>query len=474
MNKIKTFLCGAVAVIATATAVYGGGLFNSAVKATAEDKQLYTIDFGEYTPKADDSVNIDVSYTHGAYLYTKRPTDGNIRLKFKTVSYTAELQTGDYNGLVRGVYSDIAYAYVPTNTNFWYVFGDGNNGAGNVSLYSEEEYTDVLDDVTAHAFTVKIGEENPIMNKWFWSAEGAVADTANAKSIAWDANNAERKITASLTDFSATDEDGYYLGVALSRTGNAKFNFTLKETMCGYAGRTVTIKYFGEGDAPVPCVYGENGKKLGIAVTELGNGAYSFVMPGENVKIRSMTETDKSEVYGTYYDSATGDMYVLGETSYKKAGGTETALTLKAYTDGTLMITANGETAEGYLSLGKITVGETVYKKLLSYKVAFIANGETVKSETLSSGDYKVTAPADPVKEGYVFVGWKNGRGEAFDENKIVTESAVYYADFAEEGGHVDPAKEKGGCKSSVAGSTLAVVAMVTAVFIIKTRKKKA
>ena len=474
MYKIKTFLCGAVAVLTTATAIYGGGLFNSAVKANAEDTQLYTIDFGEYTPKADDSINIDVSYTHGAYLYTKRPTDGNIRLKYKTVSFSTELQTGDLNGLVRGVYSDIAYAYLPTNANFWYLFGDGNNGAGNVSLYSANEYTDILYDVTAHAFTVKIGNESPVMNKWFWSADGATADTAGAQSIAWDANNMERKITASLTDFSATDEDGYYLGVALSRAGNAKFNFTLKETMYGYAGCTVTIKYFGEGEAPLPSVYGEDGKKIKTAVTELGNGEFSFVMPGENVKIRAMSEAEAGDAYGTYYDSASGDMYVLGETSYKKTGGTETAVTFKAYTDGTLMITANGETAEGYLSLGKITVGETVYKKLLSYKIAFIANGETVKSETLSSGDYKVTAPADPVKEGYVFVGWKNGRGEAFDENKIITESVIYYADFAEEGGHRDPEKEKGGCKSSVAGSATAIVLSAMTAFIIKAKKKKA
>lgn len=470
MRKIKTFMCGAVAVIAAATAICGGVSFNRSEKTKAAENQRYSIDFGEYTPKADSSVNIDLSYTHGAYVHTKRATDGNIRLKFKTLSYEADFQAGDLNGLVRGVYSDPAYSYVPFDTNYWLVFGDSVSQA----LYSVGEYTDVLYDVISHSFTVSVGETVPVMTKFSLSQAGSVADASGANTIAWDSNNMERKITASLTDFSVTDEDGYYLGVSLSREANAKFLFSIEENMYGYAGEIVTFKYFGEGESPMPCVYGEDGKKIRNAVTDLGGGVYSFVMPEGAVKIRASAEADVSEVYGTYYDSATDNIYVLGETSYKSINGNNTDITFKAYTDGTVIISDGGETTEGSFTLGKLAVGETVYKKLLKYKVEFVVLGETVKSETISSGSYRVTAPEDPVKEGYEFVGWKNGKGEAFDGDKTVTSSAIYYAEFTERGGHINPSadpKGESGCKSSAASATVPFASLI-ALMAIKAKRK--
>ena len=176
MKKFISVLCGAVvAVCAAATAAFGGINGYSAKAEESAENQKFALDTGAYTLKMDDSVTMDVSYAHGAYLYNKRDTSGNIRLKFKTVSYSSAVTSANYNGLVRGSSKNIAYAYEPMTTNHWYVFGDGSHTTKG-DIYSVDEYTDIIYDVTAHAFSVKIGEKTPVMAKMFQSADASVTD----------------------------------------------------------------------------------------------------------------------------------------------------------------------------------------------------------------------------------------------------------------------------------------------------------
>lgn len=438
----------------------------------AAENQKFALDTGAYTLKMDDSVTMDVSYAHGAYLYNKRDTSGNIRLKFKTVSYSSAVTSAVYNGLVRGSSKDIAYAYVPMAANHWYVFGDGRNTVKG-DIYSVDEYTDIIYDVTAHAFSVKIGEATPVMAKMFQSADASVTDAAGTGRIAWDANNAEAIIKATLTDFSITDADGYNLGVAMSRTQDARMTYTYEENFYGYAGKTVTVKYIGDGDGGSPLVYGSDGTRLTIPVTSLGKGEYSFVMPDADVKLVMKRRIENSEIYGTYANAESGDYFVLGEQSYKSINGVKTNIDLAVYTGGIVDVIDGENTTEGEYTIGKLVVGNTVYKKLLKYSVAFVVDGKTVKSETLSSGDYFATAPENPTKDGYVFAGWRTSGGEAYEADKTITESTTFYAVFEEEGGHTDPkAESKSGCGGNIAYSCFAFIPLAAIIFGIKNKRE--
>ena len=356
--------------------------------------------------------------------------------------------------------------------NHWYVFGDGSNPTKG-DIYSVDEYTDIIYDVTAHAFSVKIGEKTPVMAKMFQTTEAAVTDAAGTGRIAWDANNAEAIIKATLTDFSITDADGYNLGVAMGRMQDSRMVYTYEETFYGYAGKTVTVKYIGDGDGGSPLVYGSDGARLTIPVTSLGNGEYSFVMPKDDVKLVMKRRVENSGIYGTYLSAASGDYFVFGEQSYKSVNGVKTDINLAAYSGGIVEIIEGENTAEGSYTIGKLVLGETVYKKLLKYSVTFVADGKTVKSETLSSGDYFATAPADPTKDGYVFAGWRTSDGKAYEADKTITESTTFYAVFNEEGGHVNPTNEsKGGCGGHIAYSCFAIIPLAAMILGLKNKRE--
>ena len=473
MKKFISVLCGAVvAVCAAATAAFGGINGYSAKAEESAENQKFALDTGAYTLKMDDSVTMDVSYAHGAYLYNKRDTSGDIRLKFKTVSYSSAVTSANFNGLVRGSSKNIAYAYEPMKTNHWYVFGDGSHTTKG-DIYSVDEYTNIIYDVNAHAFSVKIGEKTPTMAKMFQSANAAVTDAAGTGRIAWDANNAEAIIKATLTDFSITDADGYNLGVAMGRMQDARMVYTYEENCYGYAGKTVTVKYIGDDDGGSPLVYGSDGARLAIPVTSLGKGVYSFVMPKDDVKLVMKRRVENSGIYGTYLSAASGDYFVFGEQSYKSVNGVKTDINLAAYSGGIVEIIEGENTAEGSYTIGKLVLGDTVYKKLLKYSVTFVADGKTVKSETLSSGDYFATAPADPTKDGYVFAGWRTSDGKAYEADKTITESTTFYAVFNEEGGHVNPTNEsKGGCGGRIAYSCFAIIPLAAMILGLKNKRE--
>ena len=110
--------------------------------------------------------------------------------------------------------------------------------------------------------------------------------------------------------------------------------YTYEENFYGYAGKTVTVKYIGDGDGGSPLVYGSDGTRLTIPVTSLGKGEYSFVMPDADVKLVMKRRIENSEIYGTYANAESGDYFVLGEQSYKSINGVKTNIDLAVYTGG--------------------------------------------------------------------------------------------------------------------------------------------
>ena len=195
-------------------------------------------------------------------------------------------------------------------------------------------------------------------------------------------------------------------------------------------GDTVTFRVTPESGYGVSSVsatedYGEND----VTVTDLGEGMYSFVMPGYNVNLYA-------ECTGVHVNIPTGHGTVTVEPEHPKADNTVT-LTVSpdsGYALGTLAVTKDGtEPAETVEITAAETEGEytftmpavnvtvtATFKKLPV--VTFVSNGgSAVESQTIAEGG-KAKKPVDPTKEGYRFLGWyADGATEAFDFNTAIT-----------------------------------------------------
>ena len=464
-KKLKIAITAVAVALTVAATVFGGALSVPHVGAEEAGTNKYRIDSGAYTLKMDDSVTETVRYRHTeSYLFNARDTKGNIRLRFKTVSVSTGLADGDYYGLVRGKSEDTAYAYAELEKTYWYVFGSGNPGAGNVTIYKEGAYTDVTYDVSEHAFTVVIGGENQSskMTKFGASADGSKADSLGATKICWDAINMGKQIDVTLENFAITDNDGFDLGIEISPRANAYPDKLLETSFSAYAGKTVTFKSFGS-ESGEPAIVDKNGAALGVAITKNGD-EYSFVMPEKEVKIEERKAVSDGRFNGTYYEANGNSGYVFGETSYKFTGNTKTEVSLSAYDIGLVVVTEGDTTTEGRMLYGNLVIGETTYKKLLSYTVKFVADEKVLNTVTVDSGDYFLVAPEqNPTKDGYTFVGWKTGKGESYDFGNRVTESIILYADFKPNAEHKDP---EGGCNGSFSVGTAGIALLAAGMLV--------
>ena len=469
---IKKLFGIAVAGILASAAVSGfGGI---SVKAEESDLQKYAFDPGVYSVKMDDSVTETVHYKHTeSYLFNERETTGNISLKFKTVSASIKDNTSSaLYGLVRGASTDVAYGYVNA---YWYLFGNHVAGSGGKTIYKENAVTDITYDTVSHAFGVVIdGEDqtkNDLMMSFAGNAKTAEAcDNAGAAIIQWDVMNAAYEFEATLEDFALTDENGYDLGIAMSANAN-KFTKELTETFYGYAGKTVTIKLFTDNKNPsTPVALNDNGERLNVNFTELGNNEYSFVMPESEFSLVCYRETGTTAHYGSYRAS-NGDMYVFGDDSYKLTKSGKTDLTVKVFDIGAIFVYEGETITEGHFKYGDLMISDERYEKLLSYTVEFISDGKSVQTVVVNSGDYILQKPeSDPQKDGYKFVGWKTGDGKAYDFSATVTHSITLYADF-EPLNHQDPKPVSGGCGSSVNAGAFALLAV--AAIILKRKNER-
>jgi uncharacterized repeat protein (TIGR02543 family) len=100
---------------------------------------------------------------------------------------------------------------------------------------------------------------------------------------------------------------------------------------------------------------------------------------------------------------------------------------------GTALTLMDAPTKEGYTFSGWSELPQTMPAQdvvvtgtftINSYVVTFTADGKVIKSETLAYGT-AITAPENPTKEGYTFVGW-NPEVDAIVPAKDVTYEAVY------------------------------------------------
>lgn len=144
-------------------------------------------------------------------------------------------------------------------------------------------------------------------------------------------------------------------------------------------------------------------------------GSVSFYMEGtQNRLIRSGSITITGGTYTLKEEEPQNNIFF-----YTDEGGTV------SITGGTFSSDPKDYVDEGY---GVLEENGT-YRVGVLVTVDFVNDGTTVKTVKALSGD-RVSAPADPVKEGYTFLGWYNGSTK-FNANNPVTESGTYTAQWA-------------------------------------------
>ena len=449
-------------------------LAEQAQEGEAGSAAAYTLDYTGAVAKLDNVYyDIEFEYSEAGYLYNETPTAGDIHVSFDTI--TEEHNFPATNGLVRGAgFSDIVYAY---SGNSWFIIGNDPFGAAtnNRSFHVAGQTTTIDYSVADHKFTVAVGnvftDADMISQAQFSSLEAADAAVEESGSgyIAINSSNGGYQ-NAHVTNFKMMDAEGYDLGFAFS-THNLKSSSSQRYAI---AGRTITLKV-DEGDGfKELAFYNDAGERLDIDATETSDGIYTFTMPEENVSVEAVTYVDSADFYGNYYNAEKGETIVIGEESGIRGAQGFTAYTVQIASDNSIDMTAEGSTLSGSILGETITVDGAVYTMLRSYFVTFVYNdGATAETRvTVDSGEYKVTKPADPTREGYVFKGWVTADGTAFDFNSVVDRSVTLYASWEPEGGVTEPEESKSGCggtlyASAIGAASLVLLAAATGVIIV-------
>lgn len=189
----------------------------------------------------------------------------------------------------------------------------------------------------------------------------------------------------------------------------------------------------GSSDKTVETAYGE---KINAPADPEKEGyvfagwdpALPETMPDEEVSVKAKWEPAKDTPYTVeYYTMGTDGQY--GEPVIENRTGTtgETARVTPPVTDGHYI--AVESVFEAVIAADGSTVLKVYYARK-SYYITFNANGGTFEdgstepSKSLYLYGSKVTAPADPEKEGYTFIGWLP------TVSGVVTEEAEYVAQW--------------------------------------------
>ena len=171
--------------------------------------------------------------------------------------------------------------------------------------------------------------------------------------------------------------------------------------------------------------------------------------------------------YGTYYNRGNGKTIVLKE-------GNDAVYDNKEYkyyilVSDELVIELNGkeETFNATMYSSKIAVGGENYYRLKNYQVVFDTDGGS-ETESVIVGEeqgWKLTPPAAPTKEGYIFKGWYLADGTAYDFDSVVSGGFTLFAQWESANGTGTGDETKKGCGSTISSSA-ALVGMLALVGI--------
>lgn len=225
-----------------------------------------------------------------------------------------------------------------------------------------------------------------------------------------------------------------YFDVIVQRTLNGKTTFVGLDTTYGTYMKEqeyISLWFGGNKELMVNAVledfkcYDSNKNNLGLQANK------------KDVKITHYGEIeDYAGCEAIYYADVDDSFYAL-------------------YEDQSLKFTSNGDTEKGNYKVRESVLTTTIkekkteydykylffteesgkeYRRLQSYKVVFdTRGGSEVKTQILNAENgYQAMRPNEPTLKNNTFEGWYTSSGEEFDFDKIVTESVVVYAKWAE------------------------------------------
>ena len=202
----------------------------------------------------------------------------------------------------------------------------------------------------------------------------------------------------------------------------------------GTSGKKTIVHADGENISSTKYMISVDGNYLLLAtafkLSQLdGGAAYAF---GYDVSIGGVAQAD---IYysSTYYvgitlKSGTGTIDyapedIFGE-DYSVANGYALIVEELEYTPGTTYA------YQVYIEKeGEAKVQGKSYANHLKYMVAFDGNGGSATGAQFVKSGAKASEPAQPVREGYNFIGWKNGEDD-YDFDSVVTENLSLTAEW--------------------------------------------
>ena len=208
---------------------------------------------------------------------------------------------------------------------------------------------------------------------------------------------------------------------------------------------------------------------------EFGNGIdsdislYAYATPIE------VGDSKYEQYLGTYYNPITAQTIVLSENNVATYG--QQTLNYYVLEDGKFAFENAGEYIVGNANGSTLEINEEIFVKLTKYYVTFDCGDNEPFIVEVSSGDYKVTMPQTPMRNGCVFVRWETIDGLEYDFDSVVYKSITLYGVWKlEDRKPATKNEEDGGCSSMVGSNYIVVVSALTiaGVAIILRRKKNA
>lgn len=263
-----------------------------------------------------------------------------------------------------------------------------------------------------------------------------------------------------------------------------------------YKKVTDTVKVLFDNGIATEVVYVQNNETLkNREVERVGRNFVSWQLNGvdydfsqgvtEDLTLAVKWEYDElsDSLYnyylGKFYDNQTGEFIILNENHQATVAGV--GAEWYALTGNVIVFVTNGVETEYTLLAQRIMGADgSDYYRLGQYVITFeTKGGSSIEKQMVSQETYKALKPEDPVKEGYIFKGWKLLNGTSFDFDQIIERSITLYADWEKDPNAVIWQEEveqqqDSGCGSTIGGGiALTIVAGASVLFIAK-RKKEA
>lgn len=177
--------------------------------------------------------------------------------------------------------------------------------------------------------------------------------------------------------------------------------------------------------------------------------------------------------YSTYYCKQSGEYLILKDNNDATIKATAQTDYKYYILEPGIFVLVDGTEQTEYILYGQRIVAKDgkTYQRLSSYIITFdTKGGSKVEKQIIDSGDYKMTKPQDPTREGYTFNGWVNLDGTAFDFEQVITSSATVYASWTTNQTNTG----NGGCAGSI-GSHALIISLsfvICTVVVIYLRRK--